>query len=69
MGLWYQRPVHVGFILKPDKTEAGVLLEDLVPFTAATAQLKQVAPWSYFLQTLLDRERLVLLGSQEHSRI
>ena len=24
--------VHVGFILKPDKTEAGVLLEELVPW-------------------------------------
>ena len=24
--------VHVGFILKPDKTEAGALLEDLVPW-------------------------------------
>jgi 6-phosphofructokinase 1 len=39
----------------------------LVPFEAATAQLKQVAPWSYFLQTLLDRERLGLHGaSREH---
>jgi 6-phosphofructokinase 1 len=34
----------------------------LVPFRVATARLKQVAPWSYFLQTLLDRERLALLG-------
>jgi NAD+ kinase len=32
MVLWYDRPVHVGFILKPDKTEAGALLEDLVPW-------------------------------------
>jgi NAD+ kinase len=30
--LWYQRLVRVGFILKPDKTEAGALLEDLVPW-------------------------------------
>jgi len=30
--LWYHKPVHVGFILKPDKTEAGVLLEELVPW-------------------------------------
>jgi NAD+ kinase len=27
--------VHVGFILKPDKSEAGVLLEDLVPWLRA----------------------------------
>jgi len=32
MGLWYHRPVHVGLILKPDKTEAGALVEDLVPW-------------------------------------
>jgi len=32
MGLWYQRTVRVGFILKPDKSEAGVLLEELVPW-------------------------------------
>lgn len=31
-GLWYHLSVRVGFILKPDKTEAGVLLEDLVPW-------------------------------------
>src|SRR4051812_25055819 len=31
-GLWYHLWVRVGFILKPDKTEAGVLLEDLVPW-------------------------------------
>lgn len=30
--LWYHRLVRVGFILKPDKTEAGALLEDLVPW-------------------------------------
>lgn len=33
----------------------------LVPFETATCQLKQVVPWSYYLQTLLDRERLALL--------
>jgi NAD+ kinase len=32
MVVWYQQPVRVGFILKPDKTEAGVLLEELVPW-------------------------------------
>jgi NAD+ kinase len=32
MPLWYHLAVRVGFILKPDKTEAGVLLEDLVPW-------------------------------------
>jgi NAD+ kinase len=31
-GPWYQRLVRVGFILKPDKTEAGALLEQLVPW-------------------------------------
>lgn len=31
-GLWYDQLVRVGFILKPDKTEAGALLEDLVPW-------------------------------------
>ena len=30
--LWYHRLVRVGFILKPDKTEAGALLEELVPW-------------------------------------
>jgi NAD+ kinase len=30
--LWYQKGVRVGFILKPDKSQAGVLLEDLVPW-------------------------------------
>src|SRR5215510_2020179 len=31
--LWYDRGVYrVGFILKPDKSEAGVLLEELVPW-------------------------------------
>jgi NAD+ kinase len=30
--LWYHVTVRVGFILKPDKTEAGVLLEELVPW-------------------------------------
>jgi 6-phosphofructokinase 1 len=35
----------------------------LVPFESATCRLKQVLPWSYYLQTLLDRERLALLGS------
>jgi NAD+ kinase len=30
--LWYHIGVRVGFILKPDKTEAGVLLEELVPW-------------------------------------
>jgi NAD+ kinase len=30
--LWYQHRVRVGFILKPDKTEAGVLLDELVPW-------------------------------------
>jgi 6-phosphofructokinase 1 len=33
----------------------------LVPFETATARLKQVVPWSYYLQTLRDRERLALL--------
>ena len=32
MVLWYHQLVRVGFILKPDKTEAGVLLEELVPW-------------------------------------
>lgn len=32
----------------------------LVPFEAATARLKCVAPWNYYLQTLLDRERLAM---------
>src|SRR5687768_6532759 len=32
MRLWYHQAVRVGFILKPDKTEAGVLLEELVPW-------------------------------------
>jgi NAD+ kinase len=32
MAVWYHRRVRVGFILKPDKSEAGVLLEDLVPW-------------------------------------
>jgi NAD+ kinase len=30
--VWYHLCVRVGFILKPDKTEAGVLLEELVPW-------------------------------------
>ncbi len=30
--MWYHLWVRVGFILKPDKTQAGVLLEDLVPW-------------------------------------
>jgi NAD+ kinase len=30
--LWYHRLVRVGFILKPDKTEVGAILEDLVPW-------------------------------------
>jgi NAD+ kinase len=31
--VWYDRPVaRVGFILKPDKTEAGALLEELAPW-------------------------------------
>ena len=31
--MWYERLVQrVGFILKPDKSEAGVLLEELVPW-------------------------------------
>src|SRR5207302_11499638 len=29
---WYVECVRVGFILKPDKTAAGVLLEQLVPW-------------------------------------
>jgi NAD+ kinase len=29
---WYERRVNVGFILKPDKSEAGALLEQLVPW-------------------------------------
>jgi 6-phosphofructokinase 1 len=33
----------------------------LVPFETAVGRLKQVVPWSYYLQTLRDRERLVLL--------
>ena len=32
MCLWYHQAVRVGFILKPDKTEAGVLLEEVVPW-------------------------------------
>jgi NAD+ kinase len=32
MVLWYHQLVRVGFILKPDKSEAGVLLEELVPW-------------------------------------
>jgi NAD+ kinase len=42
--------VRVGFILKPDKTEAGVLLEDLVPWLRAEGHVPivttedQVAP-------------------------
>jgi len=31
-GLWYHLFVRVGFILKPDKTQAGVLLDELVPW-------------------------------------
>ncbi|MDB4958111.1 MAG: ATP-NAD/AcoX kinase [Myxococcales bacterium] len=30
--MWYQKGVRVGFILKPDKSQAGVLLEELVPW-------------------------------------
>lgn len=36
----------------------------LVPFETATAQLKQVVLWSYYLQTLRDRERLALLETK-----
>jgi NAD+ kinase len=42
--------VHVGFILKPDKTEAGVLLDDLVPWLRSEGHVPvvqtedQVAP-------------------------
>ena len=32
----------------------------LVPFQAATQRLKRVASWNYYLQTLLDRERLAM---------
>ena len=35
MGSCYESTVRVGFILKPDKSEAGVLLEDLVPWLVA----------------------------------
>jgi NAD+ kinase len=30
--VWYHLCVRVGFILKPDKTQAGALLDDLVPW-------------------------------------
>ena len=30
--MWYHLAVRVGFILKPDKTESGALLADLVPW-------------------------------------
>ncbi len=42
-GLWYQRLVRVGFILKPDKTEAGALLEDLVPWLKNQGHVPVVA--------------------------
>ena len=34
--------MHVGFVLKPDKTEAGVLLEDLVPWLRARGHVPVV---------------------------
>jgi NAD+ kinase len=40
--LWYHRSVRVGFILKPDKTEAGVLLEELVPWLLAEGHVPVV---------------------------
>jgi NAD+ kinase len=43
MVLWYDRPVHVGFILKPDKTEAGALLDDLVPWLREQGHVPVVA--------------------------
>ena len=35
--------MHVGFILKPDKTQAGALLEDLVPWVRAQGHVPVVA--------------------------
>jgi len=40
--VWYHKPVRVGFILKPDKTEAGVLLEELVPWLRAQGHVPVV---------------------------